>query len=292
MSDLPNPQSYYIFANIPSADRRPVGATVLEGEEWTLTYDDRENGICMFYGTQAGGSLGLKKSVYNDNTVFHVTDPGVEVQRWRLNKVDDDSYTIQLVTPVFLVFFWHVDHAGERVKAVPATDQEIQTWRFEAVDGPYSMPEECTMTVFTHPAVVHEQILYKLLERPTVNFYDLDARLFESKVTADKHCHDTMNNLLSVESLNGLGDEEIEGDELFAWLDDLQEGTSEAPEDAGFEVELEIDLSADGFYAVGVGVGNQVAHSFERPYSFLLFQISSTFPDSYHLCSRRTLIVS
>jgi hypothetical protein len=33
MSDLPNPQSYYIFANIPSADRRPVGATVLEGEE-------------------------------------------------------------------------------------------------------------------------------------------------------------------------------------------------------------------------------------------------------------------
>jgi hypothetical protein len=33
MSDLPDPQSYYIFANIPSADRRPVGATVLEGEE-------------------------------------------------------------------------------------------------------------------------------------------------------------------------------------------------------------------------------------------------------------------
>jgi hypothetical protein len=66
-----------------------------------------------------------------------------------------------------------------------------------------------------------------------------------------------MNSLLSVESLNGLRDEEIEDDELFTWLDDVQEGTSEAPEDADFEVESEIDLSADGFYAVGVGGGRR-----------------------------------
>jgi hypothetical protein len=59
-----------------------------------------------------------------------------------------------------------------------------------------------------------------------------------------------MNSLLSVESLDGLGDEEIEDDELYTWLDDVQEGTSKAPEDADFDVESEIDLSADGFYVV------------------------------------------
>jgi hypothetical protein len=33
MSDLPNPQSYYIFANISFSTRKPFGATVKDGEE-------------------------------------------------------------------------------------------------------------------------------------------------------------------------------------------------------------------------------------------------------------------
>jgi hypothetical protein len=45
MSDLPNPQSYYIFANIPSADRRPVGATVLDGEEVLRAVWDQKRAV-------------------------------------------------------------------------------------------------------------------------------------------------------------------------------------------------------------------------------------------------------
>jgi hypothetical protein len=73
-----------------------------------------------------------------------------------------------------------------------------------------------------------------------------------------------MNSLLSVESLNDLGDEEIEDDELYTWLDDVQEGTSKAPEDADFDVELEIDLSADGFYAVLAEASPDVTRKFSK----------------------------
>ncbi|KAJ8581103.1 hypothetical protein M405DRAFT_868965 [Rhizopogon salebrosus TDB-379] len=101
MSDFPNPQSYYIFANLSLAtsNPKPFGATVEDGEEvlrgiwgkkrvWTFTYDDRDNGICMFYDTKSGGSLSLKNPVSNRNTIFRMTDPGVEAQRWKLNKVE------------------------------------------------------------------------------------------------------------------------------------------------------------------------------------------------------------
>ncbi|KAJ8594603.1 hypothetical protein M405DRAFT_858037 [Rhizopogon salebrosus TDB-379] len=147
MSDLPNPQSYYIFLNISVSTRKPFGAIIKDGQEvlraiwgqkraWTLTYDDRDNGICMFYDTESGGSLGLKNSVSNRNSIFRVTDPGVEAQRWKLNKVGDDSFTIQLVTPVLLELFWYVHHAGAEIKAVAATSTErTRAWRFEAVDG-------------------------------------------------------------------------------------------------------------------------------------------------------------
>ncbi|KAG1744574.1 uncharacterized protein EDB91DRAFT_1050501, partial [Suillus paluster] len=62
-----------------------------------------------------------------------------------------------------------------------------------------------------------------------------------------KREHDAMNSLLSTNSHDG--DEEIEKDEAGTWLDDMQE-SSMTLNDIEFNVEPEIDLSADGFLVV------------------------------------------
>ncbi|KAG2048028.1 hypothetical protein BDR06DRAFT_1013357 [Suillus hirtellus] len=96
---------------------------------------------------------------------------------------------------------------------------------------PSSMPEECTMSVFTwmNSALQNRQDIHTLMdmtqvrqwymydstskhpEHPTVNFYDLDTELFGSKVKEGKQHHDAKNSLLSTESIEG--GEEIEDDE-------------------------------------------------------------------------------
>ncbi|KAG2737468.1 hypothetical protein P692DRAFT_20883504 [Suillus brevipes Sb2] len=83
-------------------------------------------------------------------------------------------------------------------------------------------------------------------ERPTINFYDLDAQLFGSEAKVGKRHDDTRNSLLSTESAEG--DEEID-DESSSWLDNVEEGST-TPHDADFDVESEVDLSAEGFLVV------------------------------------------
>ncbi|KAG1790593.1 hypothetical protein EV424DRAFT_1355264 [Suillus variegatus] len=82
---------------------------------------------------------------------------------------------------------------------------------------------------------------------PTINFYDLDAQLFGSGAKVGKWHHDTRNSLLSTESAGG--DEEIKDDESSSWLDNVEESFT-ACNDADFDVESEIDLSAEGLLAV------------------------------------------
>jgi hypothetical protein len=62
-----------------------------------------------------------------------------------------------------------------------------------------------------------------------------------------KRHHDTRNSLLSTESAGG--DEEIEDDESSSWLDNAEE-SSTTRNDADFDVESEIDMSAEGLLAV------------------------------------------
>ncbi|KAG2137985.1 hypothetical protein DEU56DRAFT_912620 [Suillus clintonianus] len=132
---------------------------------------------------------------------------------------------------------------------------------------PSSMPEERTMSVFTHmnSALRNRQDVRTLVdmtqirqwhmydstskypERPTINFYNLDAQLFGSNTKAGTREHDTMNSLLSIDSHDG--DEEIDEDETGTWLDYVRE-SSTTPNDIEFNVEPEIDLNADGFLAV------------------------------------------
>ncbi|KAG2142162.1 hypothetical protein BD769DRAFT_1772670 [Suillus cothurnatus] len=132
---------------------------------------------------------------------------------------------------------------------------------------PSSMPEERTMSVFTrmNSALRNRQNVSTLVnmtqirqwymydsaskhpERPTINFYDLDAQLFGSGAKVGKRHHDTRNSLLSTESAGG--DEEIEDDESSSWLDNAEE-SSTTRNDADFDVESEIDMSAEGLLAV------------------------------------------
>ncbi|KAG2337517.1 hypothetical protein BDR05DRAFT_848777, partial [Suillus weaverae] len=84
-------------------------------------------------------------------------------------------------------------------------------------------------------------------ERPTVNFYDLDARIFGSHSKEGKWEHDAMNSFLSTSSRDE--DEEIEEDEAGTWLDDVRE-SSTTLDDIEFDVEPKIDLSADVFLVV------------------------------------------
>ncbi|KAG1871876.1 hypothetical protein DFJ58DRAFT_471928 [Suillus subalutaceus] len=129
------------------------------------------------------------------------------------------------------------------------------------------MPEERTMSVFTrmNSALRNRQNVSTLVnmtqiwqwymydsaskhpERPTINFYDLDAQLFGSGAKVGKQHHDPRNSLLSTESAGG--DEEIEDDESSSWLDNVGE-SSTACNDADFDVESEIDLSAEGLLVV------------------------------------------
>ncbi|KAG2137374.1 hypothetical protein BD769DRAFT_319257 [Suillus cothurnatus] len=129
------------------------------------------------------------------------------------------------------------------------------------------MPEERTMSVFTrmNSALRNRQNVSTLVnmtqirqwymydsaskhpERPTINFYDLDAQLFGSGAKVGKRHHDTRNSLLSTESAGG--DEEIEDDESSSWLDNAEE-SSTTRNDADFDVESEIDMSAEGLLAV------------------------------------------
>ncbi|KAG2335831.1 hypothetical protein BDR05DRAFT_897664, partial [Suillus weaverae] len=101
-------------------------------------------------------------------------------------------------------------------------------------------------------------------ERPTINFYDLDAQLFGSGAKVGKRHHDTRNSLLSTESAEG--DEEID-DESSSWLDNVGEAST-TPHDADFDVESEVDLSAEGFLVVlaeaspgGIQEGKEKANS-------------------------------
>ncbi|KAG2069362.1 hypothetical protein BDR04DRAFT_1055530 [Suillus decipiens] len=132
---------------------------------------------------------------------------------------------------------------------------------------PSSMPEERTMSVFTrmNSALRNRQNVSTLVnmtqirqwymynsaskhpEHPTINFYDLDAQLFGSGAKVGKRHHDTRNSLLSTESAGG--DEEIEDDESSSWLDNAEE-SSTTRNDADFDVESEIDMSAEGLLAV------------------------------------------
>ncbi|KAG2144097.1 uncharacterized protein EDB93DRAFT_543805 [Suillus bovinus] len=129
------------------------------------------------------------------------------------------------------------------------------------------MPEERTMSVFTrmNSALRNRQNVSTLVnmtqirqwymydstskhpERPSINFYDLDAQLFGSGPKVGKQHHDTRNSLLSTESAGG--DEEIEDDESSSWLDNAEESFT-ACNDADFNVESEIDLSAERLLAV------------------------------------------
>ncbi|KAG2147419.1 uncharacterized protein EDB93DRAFT_413402 [Suillus bovinus] len=129
------------------------------------------------------------------------------------------------------------------------------------------MPEERTMSVFTrmNSALRNRQNVSTLVnmtqirqwymydstskhpERPSINFYGLDAQLFGSGPKVGKQHHDTRNSLLSTESAGG--DEEIEDDESSSWLDNAEESFT-ACNDADFNVESEIDLSAERLLAV------------------------------------------
>ncbi|KAG1823328.1 hypothetical protein EV424DRAFT_1321235, partial [Suillus variegatus] len=90
-------------------------------------------------------------------------------------------------------------------------------------------------------------------ERPSINFYDLDAlylynaQLFGSRPKVGKRHHDMRNSLLSTESAGG--DEEIKDDESSSWLDNAEESFTTC-NDADFDVESEIDLSAERLLAV------------------------------------------
>ncbi|KAG2076634.1 hypothetical protein BDR04DRAFT_1149081 [Suillus decipiens] len=132
---------------------------------------------------------------------------------------------------------------------------------------PSSMPEECTMSVFTHMnsvlqncqdvhtlvdmTQIRQWYMYdpasKCPECPTINFYDLDAQIFWSNLKDGKWEHDAMNSLLLTNSHDG--DEEIEEDKAGTWLDDVRE-SSTTLNDIEFNMEPEIDLSADGFLVV------------------------------------------
>ncbi|EGO29055.1 hypothetical protein SERLADRAFT_433066 [Serpula lacrymans var. lacrymans S7.9] len=86
-------------------------------------------------------------------------------------------------------------------------------------------------------------------ERPTVKFYSLDAYLLTPKQKVVKRHHETMNSLLLTECQDE--DEEIEDSKSQAstWLDDVRESIK-APEDADFDLESKIDLSAKGLHVV------------------------------------------
>ncbi|OAX36358.1 hypothetical protein K503DRAFT_802091 [Rhizopogon vinicolor AM-OR11-026] len=61
-------------------------------------------------------------------------------------------------------------------------------------------------------------------ERPTIDFYDLNAQLFGPKAkSVGGQSHDVMNSLLSTESPDG--GEEIEDGETDTWLDNMDWGT-------------------------------------------------------------------
>ncbi|KAG1886932.1 uncharacterized protein F5891DRAFT_967584, partial [Suillus fuscotomentosus] len=86
-------------------------------------------------------------------------------------------------------------------------------------------------------------------EHPTVNFYDLDTELFGSEAKEGKRHHDAKNSLLSTESIEG--GEEIEDDKSSMWLDHVQTSSAAAMvTNTDFDIESEVDLSADGLLAV------------------------------------------
>ncbi|KAG1889692.1 uncharacterized protein F5891DRAFT_987281 [Suillus fuscotomentosus] len=76
-----------------------------------------------------------------------------------------------------------------------------------------------------------------------------DTELFGSEAKEGKWHHDAKNSLLSAESIEG--GEEIEDDESSTWLDHVQTSSAAAMvTNADFDVESEVDLSADGLLAV------------------------------------------
>ncbi|KAG1731394.1 hypothetical protein EDB19DRAFT_1640855, partial [Suillus lakei] len=86
-------------------------------------------------------------------------------------------------------------------------------------------------------------------KHPTVNFYDLDTKLFGSKAKEGEWHHDVKNSLLSAKSIEG--GEEIEDNKFSTWLDHVQTSSAAAmTTNTNFNVESEVDLSADGLLVV------------------------------------------
>ncbi|KAJ8594608.1 hypothetical protein M405DRAFT_858042, partial [Rhizopogon salebrosus TDB-379] len=99
---------------------------------WTLSYVDRENGICTLSDTLLGGFLGVPNSILINNAIFRVKhEPGVQPQRWQLTKVVD-GYTISIEGKEN---FWHIDSIDGEVRAASSDSKRVQSWSFTRSDS-------------------------------------------------------------------------------------------------------------------------------------------------------------
>ncbi|OAX38215.1 hypothetical protein K503DRAFT_783055 [Rhizopogon vinicolor AM-OR11-026] len=123
---------YNIFSNAV----KTAAATILPGEDvlrgitktskkWTLTYVDRDNGICMISDTLQGGFLGLKQ--IPDVEMIGAIYLSGDQQRWILEKAGDDYTISQVVNGEER--FWYLASLGDTIKTSSSEDK--QTWVFE-----------------------------------------------------------------------------------------------------------------------------------------------------------------
>ncbi|OJA19449.1 hypothetical protein AZE42_04235 [Rhizopogon vesiculosus] len=87
---------------------------------WTLTYVDRDNGICMIRNTLRGDFLCINQML--DMEMTGVVYLSGERQRWILRKASD-GYTISQDEK-----FWYLAGEGEMIRTSP---EKQQTWKFE-----------------------------------------------------------------------------------------------------------------------------------------------------------------
>ncbi|KAJ8592842.1 hypothetical protein M405DRAFT_812084 [Rhizopogon salebrosus TDB-379] len=140
MSGLPA-GPYYIYANIPTAGHKLVGATINSNETtlvalieqqraFTLTYTDESNGICMLTDTLLGGFLGVPKSITMNGTIARINE-NVQPHRWVLQKVID-GYTIRLEDTGK---FWHVFGIEDPIRAASEGSERVQSWMFKPANS-------------------------------------------------------------------------------------------------------------------------------------------------------------
>ncbi|KAJ8590574.1 hypothetical protein M405DRAFT_816071 [Rhizopogon salebrosus TDB-379] len=92
--DLPEPSVYHIFlkdvegvaATLQGEDGLLHGVSTETPTKWTLTYVDREKGICMISDTKFGGFLGIKGNSVDVSTAVSLSE---DQQTWIIKKADD-----------------------------------------------------------------------------------------------------------------------------------------------------------------------------------------------------------